>query len=71
MKELKEELTAKMHSEFTVSKETEIKHKAGSMWSVAGFDCDGTTMKEWCGFYGITPQQALKYKDYWRKLSEK
>lgn len=71
MKKLKEELTSKMHSEFTISKETEVKLKAGSMWSVAGFDCDEATMKRWCKAYGITISQALKYKGYWSKLSEK
>lgn len=70
MKEPKEELTAKMHSEFTVSKETEIRHKAGSMWSVAGFDSDEGTMKRWCDAYGITIQQALKHKAFWEALSE-
>jgi len=64
MKKLKEELTSKMHSEFTISKES-------SMWSVAGFDCDDVTMKRWCDAYGITLQQAMKYKDFWRKLSKK
>ncbi len=70
MKKLKEELTSKMHSEFTISKETEVKHKAGSMWSVAGFDCDDVTMKRWCISYGLTISQAMKYKVYWQKLAE-
>ena len=71
MKKLKEELTSKMHSEFTISKEAEVKLKAGSMWRVAGFDCDDVTMKKWCDAYGITSQQAMKYKDFWRKLFKK
>lgn len=70
MDNLKEEFTTKMHSEFTISKETDIKLKAGSMWSVAGFNCDGETMEKWCKAYGITIQQAMKYKDYWKKISK-
>lgn len=70
MKKLKEELTEKMHSEFTVSKETEIELKAGSMWATAGFGCDDATLCKWCKSYGITTQQAMKYKEYWQKLSK-
>lgn len=35
---MKDELTEKMHSEFTVSEETDQKHRAGCVWGVAGFD---------------------------------
>lgn len=70
MKKLKEELTEKMHSEFSVDAETEIKHKAGSMWATAGFACNDATLRKWCKSYGITTQQAIKYKEYWKKLSK-
>lgn len=70
MEKLKEELTTKMHSEFNVSMDTEIRHRAGSLWSVIGFDSDKATMKKWCISYGLTISQAMKYKVYWQKLAE-
>ena len=35
---LQDELTAKMHSEYTISPETEIKHKAGCVWDILKWD---------------------------------
>ena len=35
---LKEELTEKMHSEFTIDEETDQKHRAGTVWTLVGFD---------------------------------
>ncbi len=33
---LQDELTAKMHSEFTVDEETDQKHRAGTTWGLIG-----------------------------------
>ena len=35
---MQEDLTEAMHSEFTISKATEIKHQAAALWRVVGFD---------------------------------
>lgn len=68
---MKEELTELMHSEFTVDEETNIQLKAGSMWSVAGFDCNRRTLNKWCRAYGITMKQALYWKKYWMDMKNK
>ncbi len=68
MKELKEELTAKMHSEFTIDEDTKIKLAAGTVWDVVGFDCTEDVFKKWCKAYGITIKQALKWKVFWLRL---
>lgn len=69
MKKLKEELTEKMHSEFQVDEQTDLKLKVGSMWEVAGFDCTHETLLHWCKAYGIAEEQALRWKGYWQNLS--
>lgn len=70
MKQYPEELTAKMHSEFTIDKDTEIKHKAGIIWLHFNHISDDEK-KKFCEDYGITWEQALKWKDYWLRLSAK
>ena len=68
MKELHEELTAKMHSEFNVSPEVEIKLTAGTLWSVVGFECTDKELSKWCNIYGITIEQAKNWKAYWQRF---
>lgn len=66
--ELKEELTTKMHSEFTVSAETEIKHRAGCVWGMLyreKMTNDKTQLSYECKLYGISVEQAMKYKAFW------
>ena len=52
---LLDELTEKMHSEFTIDEETEKKHRAGSVWTLSIR-------------YGIDYETAMKWKDYWLNL---
>ena len=70
MKRLKEELTEKMHSEFTVSRETDQKHRAGCVWGVAGFDAPRKDIEHWAGRYGVTYDTCMKWKAYWRNLHQ-
>ena len=67
---MEDELTEKMHSEFKVSKETDIRHRAGCVWCVL-HDIGKTEDKELVAYesqmYGITYEQAMKWKDYWLK----
>lgn len=65
---MEDELTAKMHSEFTVSKRIEIKHKAMCVWMIAGINADSKTLSRWCKTYGITEKNAMKWKDYCKQL---
>ena len=67
---MKEELTTKMHSEFTIDAETEIKHKAFCVWDSVGIDATESEIKTESESYGITPEDALKWKDYFFALSE-
>lgn len=67
---LKEELTEKMHSEFTVDAETEKKHRAGCVWGVAGFDAEKKDIEEWAAFYGVTYDICMEYKSYWHNLHQ-
>lgn len=47
---MKEELTTKMHSEFTVSRETDIKHKS---FAVLGLIDSGMTVEKVLNFSGV------------------
>lgn len=62
---MKEELTTKMHSEFTISKETEIKHRAGCVWNILKKNAPKEQIVEVARDYGITYEAAMKYRDYW------
>ena len=67
---MKEELTKKMHSEFRVSKETDIRHRAGCVWSVLhdmGKTEDEEMVTHESQMYGITYEQAMRWKHYWLK----
>lgn len=61
------ELTEKMHSEFTISKETEIRHRAGCVWLVLDKDAPKEQVEEQAHEYGITYEEAMKYRDYWNE----
>lgn len=65
-----EELTTKMHSEFSVSRETETCHRAGCVWLVVEFDASKEAVSEAAKDYGITYEAAMKYRDYWRDKKE-
>lgn len=69
-KKLKDELTTKMHSEFTIDRETEICHKAGSIWQWHAEESEEEQKKE-CELMGITWEEALHWKPYWERLLKK
>lgn len=60
-----DELTAKMHSEFTVSREIEISHKAGCVWESVAPKASKEEIETWAVRYGITYADAMKYKSEW------
>jgi len=57
---MKDELTAKMHSEFTISEETEIKLKVFSLLTLTGTE-DMVDIKEWMKHFGVTMTDVEKY----------
>ena len=60
-----DELTEKMHSEFTVSKETRIMLKAGCVWESVSPKASKEDIEKWATIYGITYADAMKYKSEW------
>lgn len=62
---LQDELTAKMHSEFTISPETEIKHKAGCVWGILKWDATKEEIEHHASLYGITYEDCMKWKKHW------
>ncbi|MDB0602352.1 MAG: hypothetical protein V3V28_09320 [Polaribacter sp.] len=63
---MQEELTDKMHSEFTIDSETEISHKVHAACSVVK---DGVfELNEALEVYDITKAQYDKYSPKWLKL---
>ena len=64
-KDFPDELTAKMHSEFTVSKETRIMLKAGCVWESVSPKASKEEIEKWATLYGITYADAMKYKSEW------
>jgi hypothetical protein len=63
----KEELTEKMHSEFTVDEETEIKHRA---WVVLGCVQDGADLAEMMKLYQVTQDDIDKNIDEFNSLQD-
>lgn len=59
---MEEELTEKMHEEFTVSKETELMHKAMCIWCYGIYKTE-EEQKEAAKSYGISWEDALRLKD--------
>lgn len=68
---MKDELTEKMHSEFTVSEETDQKHRAGCVWGVAGFDAPKKKVEQWAKEYGVQYGTCIRWKSYWKSLHNK
>ena len=60
-----DELTEKMHSEFSVSRETRIFLKAGCVWESVSPKASKKKKKKWATIYGITYADAMKYKSEW------
>lgn len=61
---MKDELTEKMHAEFSIDEETEILHRCITIWCNAGADPDKPDFEKLCNSYGVTTNQAMKHKDY-------
>ena len=64
-KDYPDELTAKMHSEFNVSKETRIMLKAGCVWESVSPKASKEEIETFASLYGITYADAMKYKSEW------
>ena len=67
---MKEELTTKMHLEFSVTRETETRHKVGCVIEIAS-KMNKTAEKdviELCKLYGIDLDDINRWKDYWAKF---
>ena len=63
---MKEELTDKMHSEFTIDSETEISHRVCTVCKVV---LDGHfDLKEALELYDVTKAEYDKYSPKWKKL---
>ena len=60
-----DELTEKMHSEFSVSREIGISHKAGCVWESVSPKASKEEIETWAVRYGITYADAMKYKSEW------
>ena len=67
-KDYPDELTAEMHSEFTVSKETRIMLKAGCVWESVSPKASKEEIEKWASMYGITYADAMKYKESWGQV---
>lgn len=65
---MKEELTKKMHEEFKLRKEQEIRHIAGSIWQTIGFNATDEEIDEFLKYSSISKKQLIKYKSYWEEL---
>lgn len=67
---MKEELTTAMHGEFTVSRSTEIKHKAFAVWTLLGDIYDVEEITRTAEDYDITYEQAMQHKDAYFRLDK-
>ena len=50
--------------EMTLDKVTAIKHKAICVWQLLGSHYTQEELEKYCALYGITPEQALEWKNY-------
>ena len=60
-----DELTEKMHSEFSVSREIEISHKAGCVWESVAPNASREEIESKAFWYGITYDDVMRYKHEW------
>jgi hypothetical protein len=59
-RKLKDELTTKMHSEFAISSETEIKHRVWALLTLTGAE-DNEQIKKWMSSYEVTMSEVEKH----------
>ena len=65
---MQDELTEKMHSEFTIDAETEKMHRAGCVWLQLKADATKEEVEKCAKSYEIDYETAMKWKDYWLDL---
>lgn len=65
---MKEELTTKMHSEFSVDEETDIRHRCISLWNLFRADESNPRFPDQCRSFGLTVEQAMANKEYCKNL---
>lgn len=58
---MKEELTTKMHAEFSVSDKTELNHKC--FCAISDMNLFSYSLEKAASIYGITTQELQKYID--------
>lgn len=61
-----DELTDKMHSELSISKHNDRLLKAGDVWEGVGFDADEEKIASKAKIYGITYDDCMQFKEYWK-----
>lgn len=66
---MKEELTEKMHGEFSVSEATEIKHRAWIVLSMADFE-DKFMLEHWAGVYNVSMDDVERHSYEYFSLLE-
>lgn len=64
---MKEELTTKMHSEFIVSEDTDLKHRVWALLSEA--ERRGVEAKVLMAGYGLTVDQVERYRPGYLRLN--
>jgi len=70
---MKEELTTKMHSEFTISAETEVKHRVFTLLTVLGSDNIFLNPKflYYANLYNVKIEDVKKHIDEFDELNKK
>ena len=66
---MNDELTEKMHSEFSISERTERKHKVWAALTLSGTE-DREEIKKWSEFYDVTLEDVDEFIDEFRTLKE-
>lgn len=51
-----------------IDSETKIKLSAGNVWTICGDNASKEKIEHWCEVYGISYEQAMKFKSYWLNL---
>ena len=50
--------------DFTIDLDTAIKHKAACVWTLIGKNYSKEQLEQYCSLYGITTEQALRWKSF-------
>lgn len=67
---MKEELTTKMHSEFTVTPETEVKHRCFCALMLLPKDSTDSDIEKRAKQYGVSLSDVKKYSDDYYRLNK-